>query len=236
MKHALAIRHLAFEDAGSLGLVLARRGVSLDYIEAGRDEIAPLDPLGPDLLVVLGGPIGAYEEASYPFLTDELALLGRRLAAGRPTLGICLGAQMIARALGARVYPGGVKEIGWAPLALTAAGRESCLRPLAPEETAVLHWHGDTFELPEDAALLASTAAYPHQAFQWRQTTLALQFHAEVLAGEIERWLIGHACEIAATPGITVPGLRAATRQWGESLERQGRRCFESWLDAVAGG
>src|SRR6201999_289627 len=106
-----------------------------------------VDPVESDLLVVLGGPIGAYEEDRYPFLTAELTLIGARLKAGRPTLGICLGAQLMARALGADVRPGAGKEIGWAPLVLSEAGRAGPLRHLGNEP--VLHWHGDIFHLPE---------------------------------------------------------------------------------------
>ena len=148
-----------------------------------------------DLLVVLGGPIGAYEEELYPFLADELRVIERRLAAGRPVLGICLGSQLMARALGARVYPGTGKEIGWAPLQLTAAGRDSCLAPLGGG-APVLHWHGDTFDLPKGASLLASTPRYKNQAFAWQRHGLALQCHIEATAAGLERWYIGHACEI----------------------------------------
>src|SRR5262249_57807158 len=117
-----------------------------------------------EVLIVLGGPIGVYQEQDYPFLTDELRVLERRLAADLPTLGICLGAQLMARALGAKVYAGPRKEIGWSPLHLSAAGRRSCLAPLAKRQAAVLHWHGDTFDLPAGATHLASTPDYPHPA------------------------------------------------------------------------
>jgi hypothetical protein len=121
MKTVFAIRHVAFEDLDSFAPTLMERGYTIRYLEAGQDDLAALDPLAGDLWVVLGGPIGVYEEEAYPFIRDELRLLQARLEAGRPTLGICLGAQLIASALGARVYPGGRKEIGWKPLALTEA-------------------------------------------------------------------------------------------------------------------
>jgi len=234
VKSALAVRNVAFEDLGSFGRVLADRGYRVAYADAGLDDLGALDPLGPDLLVVLGGPIGAYEEASYPFVLDELRLLEKRLAADLPTLGVCLGGQLIARALGARVYPGGRKEIGWAPLVLTDEGRRSCLRHLAPEETPVLHWHGDTFDLPRGAVRLASTEAYENQAFSWGRRALALQFHAEVTAGGLERWFVGNAGEIAATPGVSVAQLRRDTARFAPALEPQGRRCFAAWLEAIA--
>ena len=128
MRLALVIRHVACEDLGNLALVLQQRGLVVRYVEAGIEDLTQLNPLAPEVLIVLGGPIGVYQEHDYPFLTDELRVLERRLAADLPTLGICLGAQLMARALGARVYAGPRKEIGWSPLQLSEAGRRSCLR------------------------------------------------------------------------------------------------------------
>jgi GMP synthase (glutamine-hydrolysing) len=226
-----AIRHVAFEDLGFFAEVLSRHGFAIEYVEAAAASFGNMDPLGPDLLVVLGGPIGVYEDSAYPFLNGELELIGARLRADRPTLGICLGAQLMARALGAKVVCGGRKEIGWAPLRLTDAGRQSGLRHL--ESLTVLHWHGDTFDLPEGAVLLASTDLYAHQAFSWGRRGLALQFHAEVTAPGLEHWYVGHAREIAATPGVGVAALRRDTEKYSPGLERQGRKFLEEWLKAA---
>src|SRR5579863_370257 len=130
MRTAIALRHVAFEDIGSFAAVLGRRGYELSYRDAAVDDLAGADVLSADLVVVLGGPIGAYEEELYPFLSDELHVIEHRLVRGQPVLGICLGAQLMARGLGARVYPGTGKEIGWSPLQLTEEGRRSCLAPL----------------------------------------------------------------------------------------------------------
>lgn len=233
MKHAVAIRHLAFEDLGSLEPILRDRGYRVTYLEAGVDPLSGLDPLQPDLLIVLGGPIGAYEERTYPFLRDELTLLERRLQDDRPTLGICLGAQLMARALGGKVYAGPTKEIGWAPLQLTEAGLQSPLAPLAAGGVPFLHWHGDTFDLPEGAFRLASTPLYENQAFGWGSRGLALQFHIEVTSRAFERWLIGHACEINATPGVSVAALRESAAVHGPALEAGSFVVWREWLERV---
>jgi len=232
MTTVVAIRHVAFEDLGTLAPVLSLRGATVRYLEAGIDDLTRIDAREPDLLVVLGGPIGAYEDAAYPFINDEIRMIERRLESALPTLGFCLGAQMMARALGARVYPGPAKEIGWSPLTLTEAGRASPLSHLAGDKTSMLHWHGDTFDLPKDATLLASTGLCRHQAFSWGQAALGFQCHPEAKAAELERWFIGHACEIAGA-GLSVPRLRQDTAHFGPLLETQGAKCFADWLEAV---
>jgi GMP synthase (glutamine-hydrolysing) len=140
----------------------------------------------------------------------------------------------MARVLGARVYPAAQKEIGWGRLQLTPAGQHSCLQHLAPAHTPVLHWHGDTFELPARAVHLAATDICKHQAFRWGSNALALQFHAETTAQGLERWFIGHTCEITATPGVSVTQLRADTARWSATFETQGRKCLEAWLQEIA--
>lgn len=232
MKDALVIRHVAFEDLGLLAPLLDARGFRITYLEAPTAAFDDHDALAADLLVVLGGPIGACDEALYPFLGAEVDFVERRLRAARPMLGICLGSQLMARALGAEVYPAAEKEIGWAPVELTDDGRQSCLRHLA--DVAVLHWHGDTFDLPAGAVRLASTGVCVNQAFAWGPAALGLQFHAEAVPPGLERWFVGHAVEIAATPGVSVPALRADTARFGPIVEERGQRCFGEWLSEIA--
>ncbi len=234
MKTASVIRHLAFEDLGSLSSSLLDAGYAVQYYEAGVSDLNEIVDQDPDLLVVLGGPIGAYDEADYPFLETELALLSQRLFWDRPTIGICLGAQLMARALGAEVYPGGEKEIGWFPLRLTEAGRYSPLASLASDEMPVLHWHGDTFGIPDNAIHLAESERYPHQAFLWGENCLALQFHPEVTRQNMERWYIGHACEISQTPGISVRQLREDTIKYADKLEHCAKRIWQDWLGQIS--
>jgi GMP synthase (glutamine-hydrolysing) len=227
----LALRHVPFEDLGLLAPLLDQRGHAVRYVEVPVTSLADLDPLEPDLLVVLGGPIGVYETDLYPFLSAETEFIARRLETGHATLGICLGSQLMAHALGARVYPSGFKEIGWARIELTAEGQASSLRHLA--RTPVLHWHGDTFDLPDGAVRLASTPICENQAFAYGDRALALQFHAEAAGRALESWFVGHTAEIAATPGVSVPQLRADTARFEDAITEHGTALFAEWLSTV---
>lgn len=229
-REACVVRHVAFEDLGTFAPVLEAGGFELSVMDAGVDDV--FEPmLHSDLVVVLGGPIGVYDHVQYPFLTDEIRALAKRMREGRPTLGICLGAQLMAAALGARVYPGGRKEIGWGAVSLTEAGRASCLSKL--EGQPVVHWHGDTFELPAEATLLASTDLYAHQAFSIGDNVLALQFHPEVDGRRFEQWLIGHAGELAAA-GSSVTDFRAQVRQGAAALRGAAGSMLAHWLERVS--
>ncbi|HEV7368455.1 glutamine amidotransferase [Arenibaculum sp.] len=232
MKTAVAIRHVHFEDLGSFEGVLAARGYKVHYYDAGVDDLWTLEPVKTPLLVVLGGPIGACQEDAYPFLADELRILEARLAHGAPTLGLCLGAQLMARALGAAVRRGPRPEIGFAPVRLTPEGRESCLAPYGEEGASVLHWHADAFDLPDGAVRLAATDACPNQAFSWGRNALALQFHPEARLKGFEPWLVGHACEIAAA-GLSAQDLRAQAERHAPALEARAARCLGAWLDGI---
>jgi GMP synthase (glutamine-hydrolysing) len=232
MKSCVVVRHVTFEDLGLLGPLVSARGYQVHYHEAGLDRFDAGTLLAPDLVIVLGGPIGVYQSDVYPFIGDEIAALAARIDANKPLLGICLGAQMMAAALGARVAPGPVKEIGYAPLALTAAGRQSVLAPLAG--VPVLHWHGDNCELPPGCECLAATRHCPVQAFARGRTQLALQFHLETEPARLEAWLVGHALELDKA-GIDPCNLREAARALGPTLRDVGSRVLAGWLDTIAG-
>lgn len=233
MKKAIALRHVPFEDLGNLAPLLAKRDFTVVYAEAPTTTFADLEAMDADLLIVLGGPIGVYDKADYPFLEPETDFIRRRLEAARPTLGICLGCQLMAHALGARVYPSGIKEIGWAPLELTPEGRASCLAPLGESAAPVLHWHGDTFDMPAGAVHLAASQRCKHQAFTVGRHALALQFHLEATAAGLESWYVGHTCEIAATDGVEVGQLRADALRWADNLAPHANAVFNGWLDGA---
>ncbi len=238
LKTANVIRHLAFEDLDSFTVVLQVNGYQINYIEAADfaltpDNLTQIDALSDDLLIVLGGPISVNDTAMFPFIEAEVHLLKQRIAADKPTLGICLGCQLIARALGAEVYPGDKKEIGWYRLLLTAAGEQSALRYLSAEHCSMLHWHGETFDLPDGAVLLASSEACKNQAFSYGENVLALQFHPEISQRSMEKWFIGHIGEILQTEGVGVEQLRHDTQQNANQLEVQGELFFNSWINKV---
>ena len=231
MKSAVAIRHLCFEDLGTLGPLLERRGYKLRIYDASLEAFDAAEMETCDLVVVLGAPIGAFDEGVYPFLKEELRVVEQRLRNRRPLLGVCLGAQLMARVLGASVAPIGRKEIGFSPITLTEAGRSSSLAAM-PAETPVLHWHGDQFAIPAGLKSLASTPICPHQAFAVDDYALGLQFHLETDTARIESWLVGHASELSQA-GVDPRQLRAQAKEHGAKLKTAAEAVFTHWLDRV---
>ncbi|HYR95567.1 MAG TPA: gamma-glutamyl-gamma-aminobutyrate hydrolase family protein [Candidatus Binatus sp.] len=175
----LVLRHVQTEGLGLLANVLRELGIHHRYLDLPRGEPPPRDLRGVGGLIVLGGPMAIYEAERHPFLATESALVERALAAGRPVLGICLGAQLIASVLGARVYAGERREVGWAPITLTDDGRDDPVFGVLDPTLTVFHMHGDTYELPADARNLARSPVYEQQAFRWGDLVYGLQFHLE---------------------------------------------------------
>ncbi|GHU05596.1 GMP synthase [Alphaproteobacteria bacterium] len=231
MKRAIAIRHVAFEDLGLIEPLLKDAGYALSWREAGIDSLFDDAARTAELVILLGGPIGVYECDAYPFLDDEIALAQDRIREGRPLLGICLGAQIMARALGARVFPAPVRELGWARLRLTEEGRRSVLAEL--EGRHVLHWHGDTYDPPIGAVHLAFSDRIAQQAFACGAKALALQFHLEAEEKGLERWYVGHALEIGQTDGIDVLSLRADAARYARLLAPAARSAIGKWLSGL---
>lgn len=231
----LALQHADVERLSLLGEVLAQKGVPSRYVALHRGERLPRFPdglAGARAVVVLGGPMGVYEEEKHPWLGEEIRFLGAALRAGFPVYGLCLGAQLMAAALGARVYPGEEKkEIGWFPVALTQGARADPLLGDEAPSFPVFQWHGDTFDLPKGAVHLAASARYPHQAFRWGACAYAFQFHLEVGFDDISRWLDAFGDDVRSPRSDAAPQaiLRDAPAHL-EALNRRARRWFERWL------
>lgn len=177
--------------------------------------------------------MGVYQADIFPYLGDEINYIAKRLAADKPYLGICLGAQLMAKALGAEVYPGKQgKEIGWHSINVNEAGAKTPLKHLDAKQTPMMQWHGDTFDLPEGAVLLASSDQYQQQAIGFGKKGLGLQCHPEVTKSNIELWLATGYQELQQV-GLNVPTLRAKTLENIETLNKQRTKFFNEWLDQV---
>lgn len=226
MRTALVLQHSEHVTLDLVGDWLAARDYSVTTHWPARAAMPSL--IAPDLVVILGGTMGVYERAAFPWIDNEVRAVRARLDSGGKTLGLCLGAQMMAAALGARVYRGGVgKEIGWKRIALTEAGRDSALAPL--DGLALMQWHGDTFDLPEGATHLARDALYENQAFAFGAHALALQFHLEVSAAGLETWLTDRNDPELAELGLTADALRTAAAQAAPRARNPAFNVLDSW-------
>lgn len=228
-KSCAAIQHIAFEGLGGFAEPLNAAGYQVTVINAA--DGVPDVVGGEDLVIILGGPINANDDEAYPFLGDELRLIDRRLSRNQPIMGVCLGAQLIARAAGARVYPQSTKEIGFATITLSRAGKTSCLSVFEQDPMA-FHWHGETFDLPNGASRLASTPTCENQAFSLGEGIIGFQFHAEATGGDIEHWLIGHAAELAQA-GIDPVALRRDAARYADDLSCKAEAVMTSWLNSL---
>ena len=175
------LQHVSFEGPAYIGQWLTARGAQISHTRFWESTALP-DPATVDLLVVMGGPMSVNDEAEFAWLAAEKRFIAEVVARGRPVLGICLGAQLIASAYGARVFRNTEKEIGWFDVH-ACTGTEDAFD--FPPTTTVLHWHGETFELPPGARLLATSTACRHQAFQLGERTIGLQFHLEMTADSL---------------------------------------------------
>lgn len=207
MTKILVCQHVAFEILGTLNPLLKRAGVRIHYVNFGRHPDAQPSVDGHDGLIILGGPMSVYDVAHHAHLDTEVRLINDAMERGIPVLGICLGAQLIARALGARVEPNSEKEIGWYDVRFTKESRQDPLFTHCDESEKIFQWHGDAFELPRGAVHLASTPVCTNQAFRYGANVYALQFHLEVDEHLIGRWLRTpvHVREIESLNGKICP-------------------------------
>lgn len=237
MVRIAVIQHVAHEILGTLHPQLKDAGVRIRYVNYARHGHAQLSVDRYDALVVLGGPMGVSEAAAHPHLIDEIACIRRMIELGRPVLGICLGSQLIAAALGAEVRPAAAKEIGWYDVRLSDAGRADPILGRFEAKQKIFQWHGDTFDLPAGAVHLAASDLCAQQAFRYGDNVYGLQFHLEADRAQIERWLRlpANQAEIERLGGATwAAQIRAESELHLARLEKATRGVFAEILRLFA--
>lgn len=234
---SLIVQHVSCEGPGLLADALLADGWELDIrCMDAREAVLPATLDGYSALVVLGGPMGAYEEEKYPYLYRVQELIRHSIEEMIPVAGICLGAQLIARTLGAPVMSNRVKEIGWYPLHLTPAGKAALLFAGLPPDLHVFQWHGDTFALPEGAVLLAQGETCKNQAFVYQNCAWALQFHLEVTPEMVAHWASIYEDELAAFGGPWAKEVLVEKTLWYWNTGKPARERFLNNLCAVLRG
>jgi GMP synthase (glutamine-hydrolysing) len=231
----LVLQHIACEPPGVYEDVLVERGAAIHRVELDEGDPLP-DWRGFDAIIAMGGPMSVNDDDALPWLTDEKRLIGQAVRAGTPYWGVCLGVQLLAASLGARVYPGPTPEVGLLPVEITDEGRGDPVFADAPDDLLTLQWHGDTFDLPTGAVRLAGSPAYPNQAFRFEQA-YGVQFHLEVSPEMAQEWAevpeYTTSLERTLGPGSAPVFMREIERRSGEMLV-EGRALFERWLDTFA--
>ncbi|MBM4344690.1 MAG: gamma-glutamyl-gamma-aminobutyrate hydrolase family protein [Deltaproteobacteria bacterium] len=234
LRKVLVVQHVAAEPLGTLDPLLRRRRIRVRYHNARRAPEERPDLGDVDALIVLGGPQNLDEQDKYPHLKAELQLVEAALQRGVPVLGICLGAQLLAHALGASVGRNRAPELGWSPLHLTAAGQQDPVLSAVDDGAPMFHWHGDTFAIPSGCERLAYTVGCDNQAFRAGERNWGFQFHLEVDASLVERWLGVYAEQLAHSPACGgVADIRAHTQAHIAGLQQTADlvfgRLFDVW-------
>ena len=225
-------QHVPFEGLGSIETWAQGRRHRTAYTRLHAGDAPPQESEF-DMLIVLGGPMGVHDEAAFPWLKAEKAAIEKALGKGKPVLGICLGAQLMADVLGGRVYQNRQKEIGWFPVKLEQAALQNWAGRIFPAAFTAFHWHGDTFELPEGAVSLARSEITLHQGFSLGKNALALQFHPEVTEASVEALIVHCGAELQPGPFVqTAEELRAGLLNAPELIAMMVAACGN--LEAVA--
>lgn len=233
---ALVLQHIVCEPPGVFEDVLRERGATLDRVELDEGDPLP-DWREYDAIIAMGGPMSAADDAALPWLTEEKRAVGEAVRAGMPFWGVCLGVQLLAASLGARVYAGSEPEVGLLPVTLTDEAADDPIFGEAPAELVTLQWHGDTFELPEGAVRLASSPAYANQAFRFERA-YGVQFHLEVSPEMAREWaeVPEYADSLSRTLGSDGAARFLSVIESGaDDMRAEGRVLFERWLDRVVG-
>jgi GMP synthase (glutamine-hydrolysing) len=233
--NALVLQHIACEPPGVFEDVLVERGTRIHRVELDEGEPLP-DWRAFDLIVAMGGPMSVNDEAEHPWLADEKRLIHEAVNAGVGYWGACLGVQLLASSLGARVYAGAVPEVGVLPVTLTDEALSDPVLAGLPRQLPSLQWHGDTFDLPEGAVLLASSPAYPHQAFRYGRAAYGVQFHVEVTGDMAREWarVPAYVSALEQTLGAgAAPELFEQFDRSAAEMQELARRMFERWVDVA---
>jgi len=229
----LVLQHIACEPPGEYEDVLRERGATLHRVELDEGEPLP-DWREFDAIVAMGGPMSVGDEDDHPWLVDEKRAIGEAVRAGVPYWGVCLGVQLLAASLGARVFAGPQPEVGVLPVTLTDAALADPVFASLPPELVTFQWHGDTFELPDGAVLLASSPAYLAQAFRFGKRAYGVQFHLELTSDLADEWAAvpayGEALDRVLGPG-SLPRLVAELDAASGSMRSHARGLLERWLD-----
>lgn len=226
-KRALIIRHVPVEGIAGFRDPVEAAGYHIDRVDVTDPGFSAIDLSEPDLVIMMGGPMSVYEQDRYPWIACQQKRLTQRLELDRPTLGVCFGAQLVAAALGAEVFRGPQKEVGYSKLTIL----DPALSRL--ENLPVLHWHGDTFALPDNTERLASSALYENQAFRRGRNVLALQFHAEMgLDERFAAWVDNWPNDISDA-GTTAERLRADHAEYGRPSLSAGQETIAEWLASL---
>ena len=221
-----AIYNIEFEDLGYLKTILSEKGISLHEHSAFSTEDL-IQPSKEDLLIIMGGPMSANDEKKYLFIRKELQIIENHIKNNGKIIGICLGAQLIAKVLGSRIYKGNKKEIGWGKLNLHNEDIFDSISEL--KDVDILHWHGETFNLPKECTRLASNNNYENQAFQYKDIALGLQFHIEVTSKGLESWYKGHKHELEEEK-IDIEYLRQQGKEKAPKLETISTDIFNKFI------
>lgn len=232
MSKVYALQHLAAEPLGVIGEALEAEGVDAEYVRLFEGEPVPDEMRDAAGLIVMGGSMGAYEQDKYPFLSREIRLIEAALKAEKPVLGICLGSQLVATALGAGVQKGDRKEIGWFPVKLTEAATADRLFGGVERCFTGYHWHGDVFDLPSGAATLASSARTQCQAFAYEERAYGLLFHLEATQEIVEDMVRGFSEELDEEE-IEGAEIISQSREHLPPHQRIGQSVFQKWASLI---
>jgi GMP synthase (glutamine-hydrolysing) len=230
----LALQHIRAEPPGLIASAVEAAGGTVQTVRVFDGESIPRELDRFAGVVVMGGPMGVYEANEYPHLLEEARLLERALAGHLPILGVCLGSQLLASVLGAEVYPGSRKEIGWYPVTLSPEARQDALFSGLPASFTPMHWHGDVFDLPDGATTLARSALTRHQAFVFGDRAYGVLFHLEYTVPQVDEMAELFADELRSSD-VPPEALRAGARAHGPAAEALGLGLFSRWMDLVTG-